>query len=385
MISPPERLNNTPLALPARLRFNRVVPPQDPVARFYARTRDAHKLIVVDLGFLGDSVHLVPACWELKRHYPQAELHTLSATIGAEVLALAPCVDRAWAYPLSNPSPPWWKHLDILRALRRERFDVAITFSGGDRPVYVTTLCGARHRLAHDNGRKHFYNPWLIQNWVSRRPDDQPVFEQRLQVLAAAGFSPAEPRWDLKLPDDDATWASARSVPRGAVHLSLNSNTDQNEWPVTAFAELARQLLAQRPDLHLVLTASAKAREQQRLDEFCAAVPDPRVHRLPASLTLAQLAAVLRASQLHLGPDSGVMHLAAALGVPTVATFRERPGWRQWVPLGSQHRTVSVACRCAHERPPPCAPGSPAACLTQLPIAPVLAAVRALLARPARA
>ena len=89
------------------------------LTHFYEQTRSARKIIVVDLGFLGDSVHLVPALWEIKAHYPEVQLHTLSATVGAELLALAPCVDRAWAFPLTPQSPRWWKHRDILSALRR--------------------------------------------------------------------------------------------------------------------------------------------------------------------------------------------------------------------------------------------------------------------------
>src|SRR5437899_201958 len=128
---------------------------------FYERTRAARKIIVVDLGFLGDSVQLVPALWEIKRHYPEAELHTLSAPVGAEVLSLAPCVDRPWAFPLGSPSPPWWRHWDLIRALRRERFDVAFNFSGADRTVFLTALTGAKWRVAHAAGREHFWNRWL--------------------------------------------------------------------------------------------------------------------------------------------------------------------------------------------------------------------------------
>src|SRR5690348_8898340 len=93
--------------------------------QFYEHTRTARKIVVMDLGFLGDSVHLVPALWEIKRHYPDAQLHTVSALVGAEVLAMAPCLDRAWGFPLTAQSPPWWKHRDILARIRNERFDLA--------------------------------------------------------------------------------------------------------------------------------------------------------------------------------------------------------------------------------------------------------------------
>ena len=67
---------------------------------FYTQTRVAKKILVVDLGFLGDTLHLVPALWEIKRHYPLSALHVLTSPLGAEVLRLAPCADRAWAIEL---------------------------------------------------------------------------------------------------------------------------------------------------------------------------------------------------------------------------------------------------------------------------------------------
>ena len=115
--------------------------------------------------------------------------HTLSATVGAELLNLVPCIDSAWAFPLTPQSPPWWRNWDILRALRREKFDLAFNFSGADRTIFITALTGAKWRLAQEGGRRHFWNRLLIANWVPRQSREIPVFEQRRQVLAAAGFS----------------------------------------------------------------------------------------------------------------------------------------------------------------------------------------------------
>ena len=56
-------------------------------AHFYSRTRDARKIIVVDLGFPGDTIRLSPALWELKRLYPKAALHVLTSAGLAEIEA----------------------------------------------------------------------------------------------------------------------------------------------------------------------------------------------------------------------------------------------------------------------------------------------------------
>src|SRR5438128_2518057 len=136
---------------------------------FYVETRDAGKIIVVDLGFLGDTVHLVPALWEIKEHYPKAALHVLASPLGCELLGMVGCVDKAWVFPLGPPSPKWWEHWGVLRALRLERFDVAFNFSGADRSVFVTAVIRAKRSLAYEGARKHFWQLWLIGDWIPRR------------------------------------------------------------------------------------------------------------------------------------------------------------------------------------------------------------------------
>src|SRR5215469_5461733 len=94
------------------------------LAHFYSRTREARKVIVVDLGFLGDTIHLIPALWELKSAYQNAGVHVVTTPLGAEVLRLAPCVERVWAVELQREKRSLGQQWDIIRGLRRERFDV---------------------------------------------------------------------------------------------------------------------------------------------------------------------------------------------------------------------------------------------------------------------
>lgn len=336
------------------------------LSSWFERTRDASSILVVDLGFLGDSVHLLPACAELKRLYPRARLETLSAPVGCELLALSPCVDRARAFPLGRPSPPWWRHLDVLWRVRRERFDLAISFSGADRAAVVTALSGARHRVVHDNGRHHIYNHWLLPNRVPRIANTLPVFEQRLTLLRALGMSTGTARWELSVAGDPETRQRIARLGNRFIHLSITSNTDLNEWPERAYADLSGLLLRRDPCLTIAVSGSRSPRDQARIDRFFALINNPRIHRLPAGLSLAQLGAILKQSAVHFGPDSGVMHLAWALGTRTVGTFRERPGWTQWIPPGNRHRTLSTPCGCAAGLQEACVQSGSPACLREI-------------------
>jgi ADP-heptose:LPS heptosyltransferase len=341
---------------------------------FSERSRAAKKIIVVDFGFLGDSVHLVPALWEIKRHYPGAALHTLSAVVGAELLKLAPCVNRAWAFPLTPDSPPWWRHLSIIRALRRERFDAAFNFSGSDRTIFVTALMGARWTLAHEGGRKHFWNHWLPVDWVERVSREAPICEQRRQVLAAGGFALEQPRFDLVVPPDARQWAEA-SVADRPIHFSISASTPVKEWPLENWIELAQMLARENPSIRIVATAGSNPCDQARLRELAAAPVGARLQCFEG-LNIPRLAALLQRCRLQIGADSGALHLAMALGLPTLTVFRNYDGLTEWMPLGKEHRHLMADCRCIRENKSDCLLAGRAACLVSITPDRVCATVR---------
>src|SRR5580700_58478 len=236
-------------------------------ASFYERTRAARKIVVVDFGFLGDALNLIPALWEIKRHYPDAALHVLSSPLGAEVLRLAPCVDRVWPVEIHPKRRTLSAQLAVIRALRREKFDVAFNFSGIDRATIFTGLTGARWRAGHPGGREHFWNRWLIRQWVERQDPNLTVWERHRQTLAACGFTLQPPRFDLRVDEASAQWAEP-VVPRGAVHVSINSANPLKEWPLEHYAEMLRAVWQAEPQLPVVVSAGANEREQERLKKF---------------------------------------------------------------------------------------------------------------------
>ena len=326
--------------------------PPDP-AQFYSTTRAARKIIVVDLGFLGDTVHLIPALWEIKRNYPEARLDVLTTPVGAGVLGLVSCVDRAWAQDLKRENRTLNRQWELVRALRRERFDLAFNFSGADRTIFMTALTGARWRVAHPGGRHHFWNSWLIRYWIPWQNLDQIVFEQRRQMLSACGMPLHSPRFDLRIGEAEQAWA-AELVPPYAIHLSLNSAKATREWPVEHHVKMIRLVWAKHPEVIVLASGTSQPRERHRLSELAVQLNDKRLQVLPETLTIAKLAAVLQRSRLHIGPDSGVLHLAVALEVPTVSFFRQQGAYKSFMPRGPQHQVISMPCFCIDHLLAPC-------------------------------
>src|SRR5262249_16914967 len=183
--------------------------------------------------------------------------------------------------------------------------------------------------------RRHFWNVWLIPLWIPRLPQTGPVSERRRQMLALCGLQLRPARYNLRIPEQDQRWA-AEEVPAGAIHLSINASRSLKERPPENWIEMARQLSERDGGAPIRCPAGGG----QGLEGVGAALrPGAQVFQ---GLSIARLAALLERCRLHVGADSGVLHLAVALGKPTVSLFRDSAGVKGWLPAGLEHSSIVV-------------------------------------------
>ena len=334
------------------------------------------RILVVDLGFLGDTVHSVPALRALASI--GAKVDVMTTPVGAEVLSMVPELHRVWVTPLRKPSPPWWQGLTQLRQIRSQKYESSLSWIGSDRNLYGVGWSGASERIARITGR----NSWPARLRLTRSVDgidrSRPVFEQRLTFLRDLGWPSQDPGWAFKIPDQERS--TARNLIRNPfIHLSVNAaSTPLNEWPLDDWAEVLRRVWKEAPQLEVLATGAGSERESARLRDLAALVNDSRLKIHAERASVPSLAAILEASELHLGLDSGVLHLAMALGKPTVSLFRESAGRLGWAPRGSGHRVLLRDCPCNASGRLTCA-GGRALCLAKISVGEVVQAVLALL------
>ena len=158
-------------------------------ASFFERTRHARKVMVLDLGFLGDTVHLFPALWMVRQAYPQAELHVTVAAHITSLMECAPWVDRVWGYMRYPRHATLRENLSMVHRLRLAQFDVVINLNGSDRSSWLTFLSGAPARLGRrpDDGGPLFWRR-LFTDQVSHPFTGESVYLQRCHCLEKAGF-----------------------------------------------------------------------------------------------------------------------------------------------------------------------------------------------------
>ena len=309
---------------------------------FLLRTRTAKKVMVLDLGFLGDTVHLLPALWMVRQAYPSAELHVTVSTHITSLMDCVPWVNKTWGYMRYPRHATLRENFQMVARLRKEKFDVVINLNGSDRSSWLTFLSGAPERLGRlpDDGGPPFWKRMFTAH-VYHPFTDEPVYEQRCRALAKAGFPFTQPEFHTQVNPADLRAAEISTSDKGNYfHISPFTTADSKELPPTQLVELMDALAKNFPDKKIVLSCAPVKRELEKMEHLLGLLPQKPWRVLAGNLTLTQLAAVIQHGALHFCGDTGPFHLAVMTNTPTVAWFWPNPGLRQWLPSGGPFRVI---------------------------------------------
>ena len=272
-------------------------------------------VLFIKTSSLGDVIHHMPALTEAQRQRPDARFAWLVEEAFAPLVRLHPAAGevipvawRRWRKSLYAPAT-LAEIAGSLRAIRARRYDEIVDSQGLLRSALIA-------RVAH--GRRHGYDKssireplasvfYDIRHRVSR--ELHAVERNRILSGLALGYTPqGAPDFGL----DRARLAG--SGPRYAVLLHATARTEK-EWPRDNWIALGNAL--GREGLELVLPWGT-ASERVRSEAIAAALPRARV---PERAPLDAVARLIAGAQFVVGVDTGLLHLAAALGVPLVAIF----------------------------------------------------------------
>jgi ADP-heptose:LPS heptosyltransferase len=309
---------------------------------FLARTRDARKIMVLDLGFLGDTVHLLPALWMVRQAYPSAELHVAVAAHITSLMDCVPWADRVWGYMRYPRHATLRENFQMISRLRKEKFDVLINLNGSDRSSWLTFFSGARERLGRvpADGGPPFWKRMFTAH-VAHPFGQEPIFLQRCHCLEKAGFPSAPPEFHLQIAPANLRAAEISEADKGNYfHISPFTTADFKELPPEQLAEFLGALAKAFPDKKIALSCAPVKRELEKMESLLARLPQKPWRVFAGNLTLTQLAAVIQNGALHFCGDTGPLHLALMTGTPTVAWFWPNPGLREWVADGARCRVL---------------------------------------------
>lgn len=365
--------------------------PTDPVP-----SHAVSRALVTKLRHHGDVLLASPVLTVLKHAFPAAEVDALVYADTAPMLAGHPALARLHTIDRARTrgrAARLAAEVALLARLRARRYDLLVHLTEHPRGLVVALATGARWAVARTPRRRawawrrvytHLY-PW------PRGGRFRHTVETNLDALRRLGLCPRDEDKGLVLVTSPADAARAESLiaaqglaRRGFAVLHPGSRWLFKRWDPARTAAVASALVQR--GLPVIVTGAPDARERALVDGVLAAVAPaarPRVHDLAGTLALGELAALTARARLFVGIDSAPMHIAAAVGTPVVALFGPTDDV-EWGPWRVAHRVVAAAGHpCRPCRNDGCGGGKRSDCLDALPVAPVLAAIDALLAETA--
>ena len=271
------------------------------------------KILFVKTSSLGDVVHQMPAVTDARRHWPNARLVWVVEQAFAPLARLHPQIDhvievatRRWRSQLLRPAT--WKEVrDSFEKIRADEYDAIVDTQGIVRSAVIAwSAHGPRHGYDAQSIREPFASRFYdFCHSVGR--DQHPIARNRKLTALALGY-------DVEGDIDYGLARSALRTEAGKPYaMLLHATADRRkEWPEANWIALGRGLAMRGHNIVLPWGTQA---EHERSGRIAAAVPRAIV---PERRPLDAVARLIAGAEFVIGVDTGLLHLAAALGVPRV-------------------------------------------------------------------
>lgn len=329
---------------------------------------NVRRILVIKMRAVGDVVLSTLVLPNLRTAFGESPIDFLTESPSVDVLRLNPVVHRTLVYDRRTMSG-----LDVIRMVRRGKYDLVIDLFGNPRTALITRLSGARHRVGYKfRGRTYAYN--LV---VTPRGGEVHNSQFNLDALERIGVPIVDRTLCFHYGREDAVFVQqvltdARIERAVLVGLNPGGGWYTKRWHLKDFALLADRI-RERHGWTVVLPWGPGQRDEvETIARQMRSTPF-----IPPATSLTQLAALLSRCAYVVSNDSGPMHITAAVGTPVLGIFGPtRPELQG--PYGGNNLTVrNELLQCLGCNLTSCPIGNP--CMNELSVDTVFDAFEKLL------
>jgi ADP-heptose:LPS heptosyltransferase len=332
------------------------------------------RILLIQLGDIGDVILTLPAIRALRESFPQSRIVVCVREKAKEIIE-----DCLWASEVMAVQKEQKRLKSVIldqalwiRELRARRFDLAIDLRTGTRGAIIAGLSGAGTRIGRFAADGRLWRNRVFTQLV-KPPDEafQYAAEHNLNILFPLGLKIRDRVPQITIPYHRKQAAiklfSSEKIPTNRPLLAFHpfSLWKYKEWQVNSCAELIDDVQL-RYNVTVVITGSSEERSRaEQVMARCRTKP----FNLAGKTSIGELAAVFSACCGFIGVDTAALHLAAAVGIPTLGIFGPSPAVC-WAPRGSrQHTVVSKKMSCVPCRHKGCHNSEISQCLNELTLA----------------
>ncbi|MAT39501.1 MAG: hypothetical protein CL946_07840 [Ectothiorhodospiraceae bacterium] len=314
--------------------------------RFVERDSVQNILVIRQHNQLGDMLCVVPLLHALRKTYPKAKISLLARPLNAEILRGSPFLDEVIVYDKFKFFDSPVAVLSFGRDLRDRGFDLVlvpstVSMSVTSDVLAFLTRCKRRIGPGSLNGKKNvtgfLYNhrehlDWRDEPWTHQAQRNLDIASilvlEKVRLQPAIGLADEELRHGRDLVNDRKGNAPI------VIGFHPGAAKIPNRWDALNFAEIANRC-AEIYGAHLVISAGPN--DTEPLAQMKAHLDNDALIAL--NLPIREVASIIAACDLFVTNDTGIMHVAAAVGTTTLSLFGPTPPL-EWAPPGSKHRFI---------------------------------------------
>lgn len=337
-------------------------------------------ILLIQLGDIGDVVLSFPAIRALHETFPESNV-----IVGVREKAKELIEDCKWAtdvISINEERRTWIEELKYQKRffsrLRGFHFDLTIDIRSGDRGAILALLSGARQRISfYANDGKLWRNRVFTHLALPEPEPGWHMAQHYISLLEVYNIKTAHiwPEHDISENKRKEAMALLENegIPsdRPIIAVQLFSLWKYREWGVDKYNKLINWLVSEY-NVSIIITGSLDERE--RVDEIMKKC-QRNTYNLAGKTSIGTLAAVFKTCSLFIGTNSAGIHIAAAVGLPTICIFGPL-SYIDWAPRGPQHRIIHKDFPCVPCQDKGCQGSGVSRCLEELTFEEVRAVVK---------
>ena len=300
------------------------------------------RILILLFGAIGDVTRALPLLTRVRRGYPQAHIAWAVEPAAARLLEAHPAINEVLLYDRSQGPRQFWP---FLQTIRDKQFDLVLDLQRHAKSGLVSLWSRAPVRMGfHRQNTKE--GNWLCNtHTIGPVPDFSLKLWQYLRFAEALGLPDDGVSFDLRLREEEERHIDAllADTPRPYVTFFLGSRWPSRFWFPTATAQVARTL-QQEYDMGTVLVGGPG--EVVFASQVSAALGETEATDLSGKTSVRDLIGIFSRARLGIGPDSGPMHIAAAVGTPVISLWGATSPIRS-APWGSEDFVLRGPASCS--------------------------------------
>jgi ADP-heptose:LPS heptosyltransferase/glycosyltransferase involved in cell wall biosynthesis len=275
---------------------------------FPERSRmDIRKILIIKLRGIGDTILATPLISEIRKNFPKSNVTALVRRSSEKILHKNPDVDEILLYEEKLIG-----YIKLVRKLQRMKIDLALCPHASFRSALLSYLSRSKERVVNNFSGPNYFA--TVKRPISKIPKS--AIERDLDCLRSLEIEPHERNTRMYFGEEDKEKVS-HLFRRGklSVGFSIGASREEKKWNLENFARVIDGL--KEKDVQMILFSSSN--DERESDSLFRMVSSSFNSYKPKSIQ--ELAAGLARCDLYIGNDSGPLHVAVAVGTPTIALF----------------------------------------------------------------